>query len=669
MNVSEKGYEQSPNELKALRQWAVCGPEYDRFAPKRPYNPQSKRPASPTDPLTWVTFEEATASGATAIGFMLTADDPFFVVDLDTYKSGAPQNHELLLGEAETYAEQSISGEGAHVIGMGTVGTGRNSRSHAIEIYDRARFIIMTGNRINEFEIVGDQPFADKVVELLGPIADAEAVHFPASQPSNERDDDLIARIGYAANGAKFSALFAGNLRLQNGKGAHFSALPDAFVYESQSEADIALIEMLCFFSSDDEQVQRVFLDSALGKREKARRRDYIPRSIDKVRAMIASDSIPPLDFSKLLAGTPTKETGSKGNTGRSDKRVGLILTRVSDVEAQEIRWIWYGRIALGKVTVVAGHPGLGKSQLTAYLAAKVTTGGAWPNADGFAPLGSVIMLSCEDDIADTIRPRLEAAGADLTKVEAVEGVYSIHGERRVFHVKKDMPHLEAALDRVENVKLVVIDPITAYLDGQDSHNTGDVRSALAPLQDLAMQRGIAVVVVSHLNKSGGNGRAVNAVTGSGAFVALSRGPFLVEKDADDPERRLLLPIKNNLALSPGLAFRIREKKLNNGIRAPFLEFEIGTVDITADEALSRASGSGSKGSALGDAKLFLIEHLQSGPLPAKEVEGLAIGAGISLKTLRRAREELCIIPRKETGPNGRSIWSLPLGGAKSNMP
>src|SRR5690606_6019766 len=148
-----------------------------------------------------------------------------------------------------------------------------------------------------------------------------------------------------------------------------------------------------------------------------------------------------------------------------------------------------------------------------------------------------------------------------------------------------------------------------------------------APLQDLAMQRGIAVVVVSHLNKSGGHGRAVNAVTGSGAFVALSRGAFLVEKDADDPERRLLLPIKNNLALSPGLAFRIREKLLQNGIRAPFLEFEKGTVDTTADEALAQASGSGNRGSALDDAKSFLIEHLQSGPVPAKEMEDLATGA------------------------------------------
>ncbi|MFT5328938.1 MAG: putative DNA primase/helicase [Parasphingorhabdus sp.] len=669
MNASHTTWDQIPGEMKALRQWAVCGPEYDKAAPKRPYNPLTKRPASPTDSLTWVTFEEASSSGVTAIGFMLTADDPFFVVDLDTYKSGAPQNHELLLGVVETYAERSLSGEGAHVIGMGVVGNGRNSRVHAIEIYDRARFIIMTGNRINDFGIVADQPFADKVMELLGPSTDAELRLYSESPLSDEKDDDLIARIGRAENGPKFAALLAGNIRLQNGKDANFYAFPDALTYESQSEADLALIEMLCFFTSDDKQVQRVFLTTALGQREKAHRRNYVPRSIAKARAMIASNSIPVLDLSELLARARSGETGKKDNAGRSEKPVGLILTRVSDVEAQEINWLWPSRIAEGKVTVIAGHPGLGKSQATAYLAAKVTTGGAWPNDEGNAPIGSVIMMSCEDDIADTIRPRLEAAGADVKKVHVIEGVNSKEGDRKVFSVKQDMPHLIEALDGIPDAKLVVIDPITAYLEGSDSHNTGDVRAALAPLQDLAMQRGIAVVVVSHLNKSGGQGRSVNAVTGSMAFVAASRATFLIEKDQKEPERRLFLQIKNNVADAPGLAFYVREKVLPNGIRAPYLEFQPGTVDMTADEALNQGGASGRAGSALDDAKLFLIEQLSEGPLPALEVVDRAKDEGIASKTLRNARVELGVATRKETGKNGRSIWSLPLSRMKANMP
>lgn len=658
-----------PPELRERRQWAVCGPECDAVAPKRPYNPLSKRPASPTDPSTWVTFEEAMASGATAIGFMLTADDPFFVVDFDTYKSGAPQNHELLLGLVETYAERSLSGEGAHVIGRGAVGIGRNSRVHAIEIYDRARFIIMTGNRINDFGVVADQPFADMVMELLGPTADAEALQHSESQPSDETDDNLTARIERAENGHKFTALYEGNVRLQNGKDDHLRALPDALIYESQSEADLALLEMLCFFTSDDEQVVRIFRASALGQREKAQRRDYVRRSIRSARGFIANNKLPLRDFSSLLARTRSSDTQRQGSSGRLAKLRGIILTRVSDVIAQEISWLWRDRIAIGKVTVIAGPPGLGKSQLTAFLAANVTTGGAWPNEEGLAPVGAVIMLSCEDDIADTIRPRLEAAGADVSKVHVVEGVNSKSGDRKVFNVKQDMPLLEEALDRVEGVKLVVIDPITAYLDGSDSHNTGDVRAALAPLQELAMRRGIAVVVVSHLNKSGGQGRSVNAVTGSIAFVAASRATFLVEKDAEEPDRRLFLEVKNNLARSNGLAFYIRERLLPNGIRAPYLEFQPGTVDMTADEALSQTTSSKRGGSALDDAKDFIFERLRNGPVPAQDMFSQAKDEGIASKTLRTAREELGVTTRKETGQHGRSIWSLPISNFRANLP
>lgn len=266
------------------------------------------------------------------------------------------------------------------------------------------------------------------------------------------------------------------------------------------------------------------------------------------------------------------------------------ILTRVSDVESKHITWLWLGRFALGKLGILAGHLGLGKSQFTAMLAATVSIGGLWPNGEGNAPLGQVVMLSCEDDIADTIRPRLEAAGADLTKIHVLEAIVEKQGGRRVFSLKKDIEHMRQVLDLLEDVALVVIDPVTAYLDGSDSHNTAEVRAALAPLQDLAMERNFALVVVSHLNKSGGGGQAINAVTGSGAFVAASRSSFLIAADQDDSDRRLFLSIKNNLASPPGLAFRIGTKTVSNEIEAPLLVFDSGTVDISADEALDGSS-------------------------------------------------------------------------------
>lgn len=469
-------------------------------------------------------------------------------------------------------------------------------------------------------------------------------------------DDEVRDKASNAENGTKFRALFDGNIRLLDGKNGdgHLHPEPNALTYASQSEADLALTEMLCFYSTDNEQVGRLFYASALGQREKAHRRDYLPRTIAHARRLIEANKLPPVKFSGALKPGAHREQLSKGVSNMSS----VVLTRVSDVEAIPVTWIWPTRIAKGKLTIFAGHPGLGKSQLTAYVAAKVTVGGAFPNGEGVAPKGTVIMLSCEDDVADTIRPRLEAAGADLTQVHVLEAIRE-KGGQRLFSIKSDVEQLERVIEHVGNVQLVVIDPITAYLNGSDSHNTGDVRAALAPIQELAMRLGVAVLVVSHLNKNGGNGKSVNAVTGSGAFVAASRGSFLIDKDPDAPDRRLLLEIKNNLGRADGLAFHIEEATLAKGIKAPFVQFEDGTVELTADESLSGPQNAQSQPSALESAKDFLLETLKPGALPRKDVELAARAAGIADKTLRNAREALCVIVRKLPGINGAWVWEL----------
>ncbi|MEY9525606.1 hypothetical protein ABIF70_006747 [Bradyrhizobium japonicum] len=334
-----------------------------------------------------------------------------------------------------------------------------------------------------------------------------------------------------------------------------------------------------------------------------------------------------------------------------------LVIHRVSEVEAQPIQWLWYQRIALGKVTLIAGDPGLGKSQLTAFLAAKVTTGGSWPNNDGDSPSGSVIMLSCEDDVADTIRPRLEAVGADLKRVHVIEAVKTGEGKSRGFNITADLAKLEEAMKRIPNVRLVTVDPITAYLGGTDTHRTSDVRAALGPLQVLAAQYGVAIVAVSHLNKAGGGGKSVNAVTGSGAFVAAARASFLVVKDEADEDRRLLIESKNNLGRAPGLSFRIQQCMLSSGIAAPFVEFDAGTINTTADEALGASINN--EGGAIQEAEEFLRIELASGDVAANRIMQLASGAGISPTTLRRAAKKIGIIKSKG-GYQGGWAWRLP---------
>src|SRR6202035_164612 len=159
---------------------------------------------------------------------------------------------------------------------------------------------------------------------------------------------------------------------------------------------------------------------------------------------------------------------------------------------------------------------GLGKSQFTTYLASQISTGGNWPSREGKCPQGSVLMLSAEDDIADTIRPRLEAARADIDRVHVLTAIKEATATKG-FNLARDLQQLEKVLTDIGDVKLIIIDPVTAYLGATDSHKTADVRALLAPVSDLAARHAVAIVAISHLNKGGGS-EAMGRITGSLAF-------------------------------------------------------------------------------------------------------------------------------------------------------
>lgn len=342
---------------------------------------------------------------------------------------------------------------------------------------------------------------------------------------------------------------------------------------------------------------------------------------------------------------------------------VGPIRYRtLSDVEMKPIRWLWPDRIARGKVTMIAGHPGLGKSQLTLYMAATVSTGSCWPVTDERCECGSVLLLNAEDDAADTLRPRLEAAGADLKRCFIIDAVCKSKsrgaGTERQFNLQADLKHLEAFLIKHSDVALIVIDPITAYLGDADSHNNGDIRGLLASLAEFAARHDIAVVCVSHLNKSAGNNDALMRVTGSVAFVAVSRAAFIVASDPDNKERRLFLPIKNNIGKDrDGLAFSVTRHILENGIETSRISWEEEIETRTADDIM--AAGGKIKQTGAETAKSWLQDVLHAGPLPASEVERQARAEGFSNKMLRQAREKLKIKPQKQGFGDGWS-WALP---------
>jgi predicted ATP-dependent serine protease len=324
------------------------------------------------------------------------------------------------------------------------------------------------------------------------------------------------------------------------------------------------------------------------------------------------------------------------------------------------LRWLWQGRIALGKITLLAGNPGLGKSQITIGIAAATTTGGKY--ADGSrAPTGSVVFISCEDDYADTVIPRLVAAGADLDKVHVLNWALDEHGTEKHFDVGAHCASLVELCDKLGDVRLVVIDPITAYCGDADTHKTSDVRQALAPLQTLAAEKGVAVLAVSHLNKSA-SGDPVSRVSGSIAFGAVARSVLLVVADpADDSgRRRYLAPIKNNLGDDKtGFAFSVESVTLPGGIETSRVVFESGTVELAAGELLQAQNQSPEERSQLEEAMDLLSDVLSEGPVLRKTVEKKAREADVSDITLKRARAKLRIKHKKMKG-TGEYVLCLP---------
>jgi RecA-family ATPase len=185
----------------------------------------------------------------------------------------------------------------------------------------------------------------------------------------------------------------------------------------------------------------------------------------------------------------------------------GAVLRCFRDIEPEPLRWLWPGRIPLGKLTLLIGDPGLGKSLVTVDMAARLSRGTAF--ADGAAcDRGSTIFLSAEDEAADTIRPRLDAAGADLSRVHVLDAVRVTLADgvlsEKCFSLETDIAALESALLQNPDVRLIVIDPLSAYLGGTDSHSNAEIRGLLSPLGAMAARRGVAVSAITHLRKSPG---------------------------------------------------------------------------------------------------------------------------------------------------------------------
>lgn len=341
------------------------------------------------------------------------------------------------------------------------------------------------------------------------------------------------------------------------------------------------------------------------------------------------------------------------------------VLIRVQDVRVERIEWLWRDRVPFAKLAVLDGDPGLGKSTLLLDVAARLTTGRPMPGEETPTKPRGVVLLSAEDGAGDTIRPRLEAAGADLRRVVILDAVRDAEGRPRPPRLPDDLGAVRAAVREVD-AGLVVVDPLMAFLSGKhDSHRDQDVRGALRVVADLAQESGAAVVILRHLNKAGGS-QAVYRGGGSIGIIGAARAGLLVAKDPADPGRRIVAVSKSNLGRDgiPSLAYRTASATVHaedGPVDTSRIEWEADPVDLSANDLLAAAAAAqdGEDTGPRGEAAEFLRSLLADGPVAAKAVRKESEGAGLAWATVRRAADRLGI-RRDKAGLKGGWFWTLP---------
>jgi hypothetical protein len=367
-------------------------------------------------------------------------------------------------------------------------------------------------------------------------------------------------------------------------------------------------------------------------------------------RRMEESAAADPLKAREGKAQAKTKEERERG-TGLAH------FTTLSEVKSQSYDWLWEGRIAIGEPATFFGDCDLGKSTLSISLAATITVGGCWPDRPE-EPIrkGDVVFIQDENTLDTTVRPRIDAAGGDPRRIHSLDYI-EYPGGIEDFNLARHARELEEGLKRWPGTRLLVIDPVTAYLGGMDGDNSPQVRGALRPLARIARARGIAVILITHPNKGAGT-KAKYRASGSAAFINVPRAAFMVAADPDMPdERRLVAPVKFNLGPKPSaLAYRF------DGVRIAWEPDPI--PGLTADYLLARESYLAAKAGKRGPipckriaAEDWLRSRLAAGPVLLATLIGEGRTRGVSESTLERALRSLkaCSL-----SSNGVVFYQLP---------
>jgi hypothetical protein len=366
--------------------------------------------------------------------------------------------------------------------------------------------------------------------------------------------------------------------------------------------------------------------------------------------------------FHRMAEAAWRKDIAAKPS-GAAGEAATVRLVSAESIAPRAIEWIWPGWIARGRLHILAGQPGAGKTTLALSFAAEISRGGEWPDGSPTNP-GTVVIWSGEDDPADTLVPRLIAAGADLRRVHFVQGVRE-DGRSCAFDPARDMGALEKEALRVGNVALVIIDPV-ALIATKDSHKNAETRRDLQPLAELCRSTGAAALGVHHLAKGTAGREPQERLVGSIAFAAVARVVMIAAKQPaqeDGPgDRRILMRAKSNIGPDEGgFAYELEQAELakHPGVFASRVDWG-EPVEGCARDVLAEAERPLEVRAPRDDAADFLRNILADGAVEAKTIFAAARNRGIADATLKRAKATLRVVSRRHGfGPGGSSEWAL----------
>ncbi len=325
-----------------------------------------------------------------------------------------------------------------------------------------------------------------------------------------------------------------------------------------------------------------------------------------------------------------------------------LIAVRADTIKSKAVKWLWSFRIPMNKLSVLAGNPDQGKSLISLYMIAQVTRGlPMYGDMKAVIPPSEVLIMAAEDEADDTIVPRLEAAGADMGKVNILSAMMDKSEnkvpEEREAQLDRDIASLEIYLRAHPNIRVVVIDPISSFLGRVNMNKEQEVRSVLTPLKNLAARRGVAVVVVMHLNKVSDQS-AIHRIGGAVAFTGVARAVWLFMQDEQDKDKHQMLRVKNNIAKATGgLVFNIQTKPIlidGELVSQPVVSW-IGETEASASDILLSSKQAGRPNEEIKTATEWLRARLANGSETSEDIKSFGRKAGHTWRTLQRAKDEI----------------------------